>query len=65
VTEAVLREIVNVGGKRVFLLTTGASAFFEHLGFALTDRSSAPPSILGTRQASSICATAAMLSRTL
>ena len=37
--------------------------FFEHLGFVRTDRADAPASILATRQASSICSSAALLSR--
>ncbi|KKB77470.1 hypothetical protein VW35_15090 [Devosia soli] len=65
VVEVMLREIGNAGGKRVYLLTTSAAAFFEHLGFVRTDRLDAPAAILGTRQASSICSSAALLSRTI
>ena len=65
VTEALLREIANVGGKRAYLLTTTAAPFFEHLGFVATDRADAPASILATRQATSICSTAALLWREL
>ncbi|SMQ68377.1 Acetyltransferase (GNAT) family protein [Devosia lucknowensis] len=63
VAEGMLREIGNAGGKRVYLLTTSAATFFEHLGFVLTDRADAPATILGTRQASSICSSATLLSR--
>lgn len=63
VTEAILHEIGSLGGKRAYLLTTSAAAFFEHLGFMQTDRAAAPDAILQTSQASSICSTAALLSR--
>lgn len=63
--EALLAEIGNAGGRRAYLLTTTATAFFEHLGFARIDREIAPPAILATRQASSICASADLLTRTV
>ena len=63
VTEAVLRAVSAAGGRRAFLLTTTAAEFFIHLGFAPVARSDAPPAILATRQASSICSTAALLAR--
>jgi arsenate reductase/amino-acid N-acetyltransferase len=65
VSEAVLREIGKAGGKRAYLLTTSAAASFEHLGFVPTDRATVPSSILETRQASSICSSAALLSRAI
>lgn len=63
VVEAMLREVDIAGGRRVYLPTTTATAFFEHLGFARIDRAVAPPSILTTRQASSICTGADLLSK--
>lgn len=65
VVEAMLREIGRAGGRQVYLLTTTASAFFEHLGFVRTDRADAPASILATRQASSICSSADLLARAI
>jgi amino-acid N-acetyltransferase len=49
----------------VYLLTTTAAGFFEHLGFRRADRASTPEAILGTRQASSICTSAALLKRSI
>jgi N-acetylglutamate synthase-like GNAT family acetyltransferase len=65
VAEAVLREIDNAGGRRVYLLTTTAAAFFEHLGFRRIGREAAPPAILGTRQASTICTSADLLTKAI
>lgn len=53
----------QAGAQRVYLLTTTAAAFFTRLGFEPVDRIDAPPAILSTRQATTICSTAAMLSR--
>ena len=63
VTEALLEQVHARGGRRAYLLTTSAADFFQHLGFTPIPRSEAPQAILGTRQASSICTSAAMLSR--
>ena len=65
VTETLLGEISSAGGKRVYLLTTTAASFFEHLGFDHIDRTAAPAAILATRQASSICTSAALLWRAI
>ena len=65
VTDAVLARAHEAGARRAYLLTTTAEAFFEHAGFALIERSAAPESILGTRQATTICSTAALLARPL
>lgn len=62
-TEAILRQIGENGGTRAFLLTTSAADFFVHLGFRSIDRAEAPTTILATRQASSICTSAALLTR--
>ncbi len=65
VAEQLLGLIGSAGGRQVFLLTTTAAEFFEHLGFGHTDRASAPAAILATRQAASICSSADLLSRRL
>jgi N-acetylglutamate synthase-like GNAT family acetyltransferase len=65
VTETLLGEISSAGGKRVYLLTTTAASFFKHLGFDHIDRTAAPAAILATRQASSICTSAALLWRAI
>lgn len=65
IAEAMLREIGNAGGRQVYLLTTTASGFFEHLGFVRIDRAEAPASILTTRQAASICASADLLAKAI
>ncbi|WP_108398305.1 arsenic resistance N-acetyltransferase ArsN2 [Devosia submarina] len=62
-TEAIIRQIVENGGTRAFLLTTSAADFFAHLGFRAIDRAEAPTTILATCQASSICTSAALLTR--
>lgn len=62
-TEAILRQIGENGGTRAFLLTSSAADFFAHLGFQVIDRAEAPTTILATRQASSICTSAALLTR--
>ena len=65
VTEAVLVAARDAGARRAFLLTTTAESFFEHEGFARIERASAPASILATKQAATICSTAALLTRPL
>lgn len=65
VTDAVLARARAAGARRAYLLTTTAEAFFEHEGFAVIERSAAPASILGTRQATTICSTASLLVRQL
>ena len=63
VTEAVLDRAHGAGARDAYLLTTTAEAFFEHAGFRTIERAEAPASILATKQAATICATAAMLTR--
>lgn len=53
------------GARDAWLLTTTAEDFFRHLGFTRVDRSTAPPTILATRQATILCTTAALLTRRL
>lgn len=64
-TEGVLDRARAAGAQRAFLLTTTAEDFFAHLGFAVIDRAVAPASILDTRQAKTICSSAALLMRPL
>lgn len=64
-TEAMLARAAHGGARQAYLLTTTAEAFFEGAGFARVERSAAPASILGTTQATTICATAALLTRPL
>jgi N-acetylglutamate synthase-like GNAT family acetyltransferase len=49
------------GARQAYLLTTTAAPFFERLGFARIDRSSAPEAILRTRQAAGLCPSSAAL----
>lgn len=65
VTDAVLTRARDAGARRAYLLTTTAEAFFEHEGFIRIERSEAPAAILGTKQATTICSTAALLTRSL
>lgn len=61
-----MRRAFDAGARKAWLLTTTASGFFERAGFKPADRATAPATILGTRQASSLCpASAAWLSRSL
>ena len=53
------------GARAAWLPTTTAEDFFGHLGFTRVERTTAPASILGTRQATTICSTAALLTRRL
>ena len=64
-TEAILRRAQEAGARNAFILTTTAEAFFAHEGFAHIERSAAPATILATKQATTICSTAAMLRRAL
>lgn len=65
IAEQLLALAADSGAKRVWLLTTTAVAFFEGLGFAQVERCDAPAALLATRQASSICGTAPLLTRAL
>lgn len=56
-----LKRAHDAGGRRAFLLTTTAEAFFGKLGFEVVDRSQAPATILATREASSLCPARALL----
>lgn len=65
VTQEVLRRATAAGARDAYLLTTTAEAFFQRAGFVPVDRRDAPQAILATRQAASICSTAALLVRKL
>lgn len=59
-----LRHAFDQGGRDAWLLTTTAAPFFERGGFKPVERTSAPTSVLATRQAASLCpASAALLRR--
>lgn len=61
--DAAQREASRRGVTQLWLFTSSAVGFFSHLGYAVTPREAAPATILATRQATKICATAAMLAR--
>lgn len=63
-TVAVNRLLLDAGlsgARSAYLLTTSAAPFFLRTGFVEIDRSSAPASILETRQAASVCPSSAAL----
>jgi arsenate reductase len=49
------RRAFDLGGRRLWLLTTTAAPFFEAIKFKRVDRTRAPATILGTRQAQDLC----------
>jgi N-acetylglutamate synthase-like GNAT family acetyltransferase len=63
VTEGVLAQAAKAGARQAYLLTTTAEPFFAHAGFAPIARAGAPSDILATKQATTICSTAALLTR--
>jgi N-acetylglutamate synthase-like GNAT family acetyltransferase len=65
IADALFAEMRDAGIKSAYLLTTTAEDFFAHLGFAEIERKDAPASILATPQATTICSSAALLSRRL
>jgi N-acetylglutamate synthase-like GNAT family acetyltransferase len=65
VTEGVLARAYEAGARHAYLLTTTAEGFFSRLGFVPVDREAAPAAILATRQATTICSSAALLRRAL
>ncbi len=65
VTEAILARAYSAGARQAWLLTTTAEGFFERDGFARVPRASAPESILSTKQTTTICTSATMLTRPL
>jgi N-acetylglutamate synthase-like GNAT family acetyltransferase len=65
IAEALAVEMRAAGIERAFLLTTTAEDFFRHLGFVEIARGDAPATILATPQATTICSSAALLSKRL
>ena len=66
ITRKLLEHAHSAGMGAVYLLTDTAAPFFENLGFRKTARDAAPPAILATRQAASLCpASAALMVREL
>ena len=65
VTEAVLARAREAGARNAYLLTTTAESFFVHGGFARIVRVAAPAAILATKQATTICSTATLLTRSI
>jgi N-acetylglutamate synthase-like GNAT family acetyltransferase len=61
VVEAVGDEARRLGVGRLWLLTTGAAGFFEHLGFRRMDRASAPPVVTRSAQFTRLCPASAVL----
>ncbi|CUX67025.1 GNAT family N-acetyltransferase (plasmid) [Agrobacterium tumefaciens] len=57
--EAVLAHVEP--GSDVFLATTTATPFFEHLGFIEVQRENLPDAVLATRQLSSLCPSSATI----
>ncbi|TWA61636.1 arsenate reductase (glutaredoxin) [Azospirillum brasilense] len=55
VVAAVCAQAVTLGVERLWLLTTGADGFFEHLGFQRVERASAPPVIQSSAQFAGLC----------
>ena len=56
---AMVTEAQRLGIERLWLLTTTAAGFFEHLGFTTVDRAIAPPAIQATSEFRSLCPTSA------
>jgi arsenate reductase len=66
VVPLLLYRAFRAGARQAWVLTTTAEPFFSKIGFKVTERNAAPPSILSTRQAKDLCpSTAILLSRSL
>jgi N-acetylglutamate synthase-like GNAT family acetyltransferase len=65
ITEGLLERARAAGARQAYLLTTSAEDFFTHAGFVRLERSAAPPAILATKQASTICSTAPLMTRAI
>ncbi|QDH71732.1 GNAT family N-acetyltransferase [Lysobacter alkalisoli] len=56
----------DAGVRRLFLLTTDATAYFNRHGYVETPRGSAPPAVVATAQFASLCpASATLMSKAL
>ena len=64
-TETLLGAAEAAGARRAFLFSTDAAGYFARLGFVPIARTEAPASILATRQAGSMCSSAALMTRRL
>lgn len=66
ITGQLMRKAADLGIAEAYLLTTSAAPFFEAAGFRRIERHAAPPEVLATKQASSLCpSSAALLTRRL
>jgi GNAT superfamily N-acetyltransferase len=61
IVEHLTTQATAAGVLNAYLLTTSARSFFEQIGFAVTDRATAPASILGTTLAAGLCPASAPL----
>lgn len=61
VVEALTEKAKHNGVRRLWLITTDASAFFARLGWTIRDRSEAPAVIKTSSQFSSLCPASATL----
>lgn len=52
---------IELNIRSIYLLTTTAQTFFEHMGFRGVAREEAPPAIQSTREFTSLCPTTAVL----
>jgi arsenate reductase (glutaredoxin) len=65
IAEGMLERARAAGARQAYLMTTSAEDFFTQAGFSRLERTVAPPAILATRQASTICSTAPLMTRLL
>lgn len=64
ITEQLMRKAADLAIAEAYLLTISAAPFFEAAGFQRIERHAAPPEVLATKQASSLCpSSAALLAR--
>lgn len=61
ITEQLMRKAADLGIAEAYLLTISAAPFFEAAGFQRIERHAAPPEVLATKQASSLCPSSAAL----
>jgi N-acetylglutamate synthase-like GNAT family acetyltransferase len=63
IAEELMRRAAGRGARRAYALTTGPETFLTTLSFERIERTSAPISVLETRQARGLCAASAVLWR--
>jgi amino-acid N-acetyltransferase len=63
VVDALAAEARKANVSELWLLTTGADAFFARLGFERVDRSTAPPTVAASGQFRGVCPASAILMR--